>query len=174
VLGVDRKLAIVLGIDPGSRVTGYGLVAAEPSGVKHIDNGCIVLGDGLVEGRLAILFDKLTDLIDRHSPSIMAIEKVFLGKNAQSALKLGQARGTALTLAGINNMTVFEYSATQVKKALVGRGHADKKQIQHMVKMLLGLTEIPASDAADALAVSICHAHTSAFELTMTALSEKS
>ena len=104
----------------------------------------------------------------------MAVEKVFVGKNVQSALKLGQARGVALALAGINNMTVFEHSATQVKKAIVGRGHADKQQIQHMVKMLLGLSGTPRTDAADALAVAICHAHVSSYELTMTALGEKS
>lgn len=167
-------MAIIIGIDPGSRVTGYGVVNSDRSGVKHLDNGHIALGTGLIEDRLTILFNKLTSIIDRFNPTIMSVEKVFVGKNAQSALKLGQARGVALTLAGINQLNVFEYSATQVKKAIVGRGHADKNQIQHMVKVLLGLSEAPQTDAADALAVAICHAHTSAFELTMTALSAKS
>ncbi len=167
-------MAIIIGIDPGSRVTGYGVVNSDRSGVKHVDNGHIALGTGLIEARLTILFNKLTSIIDRFNPTIMAVEKVFVGKNAQSALKLGQARGVTLTLAGINQLNVFEYSATQVKKAIVGRGHADKNQIQHMVKVLLGLSEVPQTDAADALAVAICHAHTSAFELTMTALSAKS
>ena len=103
-----------------------------------------------------------------------AVENDIEVKNAQSALKLGQARGVVLALAGINSMTVFEHSATQVKKAIVGRGHADKQQIQHMVKMLLGLAEMPRTDAADALAVAICHAHISSHELTMKALGERS
>ena len=167
-------MAIILGIDPGSRVTGYGLVDFDRSGVRHLENGCVALGTGAIEGRLATLFDELSSLINRYDPTMMAVEKVFVGKNVQSALKLGQARGVALALAGINSMTVCEHSATQVKKAIVGRGHADKQQIQHMVKMLLGLAEMPRTDAADALAVAICHAHISSHELTMKALGERS
>jgi len=156
-------VSLILGIDPGSRITGYGLVEALSGKVRCVDYGCIKLGTGRVELRLATLFQELLDLGAKYQPVEVAIEKVFVGKNVSSALKLGQARGVALMFAGREGLPIFEYSPTEIKKATVGRGHADKAQVQHMMKVLLGLQSIPPPDAADALAVAICHAHTSSF-----------
>ena len=156
-------MSLILGIDPGSRITGYGLVQALNGKVRCVDYGCIKLGTGRVEQRLATLFQELLDISAKYEPVEVAIEKVFVGKSMSSALKLGQARGVALMFAGRKGLPTFEYSPTEIKKATVGRGHADKVQVQHMMKVLVGLQSIPPSDAADALAVAICHAHTSSF-----------
>lgn len=121
--------------------------------------GCIRLGDGATDDRLSLLFDELSTIIQDHAPMEAAIEKVFMNRNADSALKLGQARGVAIVAARKAGLAIAEYSANEIKQAVVGRGHADKSQVQHMVKALLRLDEVPKPDAADALAAAICHGH---------------
>ena len=149
----------ILGIDPGSIATGYGIIDTEGNHSTHIDNGIIpVSGDSLAD-KLGIIHSGILDLIDQFAPAEIAIEQVFMHRNADSALKLGQARGAAITACAGRELPVFEYTANQVKKATVGKGHAAKQQVQHMVKVLLCLNEVPAADAADALAIALCHAH---------------
>ena len=150
----------ILGIDPGSRITGYGIIESEGNHLRHVTNGAIKPGEADYPERLREIFKTLTDIINTESPAEAAIERVFMNKNADSALKLGQARGVAVVACSMQNLPLSEYSANQIKQALVGRGHAAKSQIQHMVKVLLNLREAPQPDAADALAVAICHAHT--------------
>jgi crossover junction endodeoxyribonuclease RuvC len=152
-------LTIILGIDPGSRVTGWGIVKVERHRVTHIDHGCLKLGSAALDERLVMIFDGLSEEIARHRPDEAAIEKVFMNRNADSALKLGHARGVAMLSACKAGLPVAEYAATLIKQTVVGRGHAEKTQVQHMVKALLGLASVPVSDAADALATAICHAH---------------
>lgn len=124
--------------------------------------GCIRLADEALDQRLVQLYDELSAVIDEFRPDEAAIERVFMSRNADSALKLGHARGVAILALRRAGNAVFEYSATQTKQAIVGRGHADKVQVQHMVRTLLGLDVTPAADAADALAAAICHGHTRA------------
>lgn len=150
----------ILGIDPGSRITGYGVIDSEGNHLRHVCNGAIRMGDCNPSDKLCRIFTELNRVIDQESPAEMAIERIFMNKNADSALKLGQARGAAIVVCGLQGLPVNEYSANQIKQALVGRGHASKLQIQHMVKVLLNLRDAPQADAADALAVAICHAHT--------------
>lgn len=150
----------ILGIDPGTRITGYGLIEKQGNRLLHIDNGAIYTSskDDLPQ-RLKIIHDGLAQVIARYQPDVVAIEQVFVAKNALSALKLGQARGAAI-VAGVNaNLPVAEYSALQVKSAVVGYGKAAKVQVQQMVKALMKLPEIAQEDASDALAVAICHAN---------------
>jgi len=152
-------LTIILGIDPGSRVTGYGVLRLERHRAEFLDAGCIRLGDGALAERLVQIYDELSTVIARHGPGEAAVERVFMNRNADSALKLGHARGVALLAARRAGLAVHEYSATQIKQAVVGRGHADKVQVQHMIKALLGLGTAPPADAADALAAALCHGH---------------
>lgn len=149
----------ILGVDPGSRKTGFGIIELQGKQIKHVINGRLLVGDGDFADRLKQIFDGLTDLIQRYQPEIMAVEKVFLHKNADSALKLGQARGAAICAGVSQNLIVHEYSATQIKKAVVGNGHAQKDQVQYMMSVMLQLSEPPAEDAADALACAITHAN---------------
>lgn len=151
----------ILGIDPGTRVTGYGIIEKVGNRLIHIDNGGIFTrADMELADRLKVIYDGLCQVIREYAPAAVAVEQIFLAKNALSALKLGHARGTAL-LVGVNHgLPVFEYSALQVKSAVVGYGKAEKVQVQQMVKTLLKLPEIAQEDASDALAVAICHAHT--------------
>lgn len=151
---------LILGIDPGSRITGYGIIRKEGNRLVHIDNGAIFTDTAAdFPGRLKRIFDGLCEVIERHRPDAVAVEDIFFANNVQSALKLGQARGAAI-VAGVNaGLEVSEYSALQVKQAVVGHGKAAKEQVQHMVKVLLGLPEIAQADASDALAVAICHAN---------------
>ncbi|MFM1896822.1 MAG: hypothetical protein RLZZ385_1896 [Pseudomonadota bacterium] len=153
-------MAIILGIDPGSRITGYGLVNANGNKLQYVDCGCIRTDDDSLPQRLRQIFDGICAVIERHAPQQAAVEQVFMGRNAASALKLGQARGSAVVACLHHDLPLEEYSARQVKLALVGRGGAEKQQVQHMVKAILGLQETLQEDAADALAVAICHAHT--------------
>jgi len=150
----------ILGIDPGSRVTGFGVVQVLRNGrIEYIASGCVRVPKGELADRLKTVYDGVTEIIKTYQPTMLAIEKVFMAKNADSALKLGQARGAAI-LAGANQMLdIAEYTALQIKRAAVGKGHAGKQQVQHMVKALLGLSAAPQADAADALACAICHAH---------------
>lgn len=149
----------ILGIDPGSINTGYGIVDSEGNHAKHIASGVIkVEGETLAE-KLKVIQQQLTDIIREHNPAEVAIEKVFMHKNADSALKLGQARGAAIAACAMQERQVFEYTANQVKQSTVGKGHAAKQQVQHMIKVLLCLQQEPKTDEADALAIALCHAH---------------
>jgi crossover junction endodeoxyribonuclease RuvC len=148
----------VLGIDPGSRITGYGLVEQAGSRLVHVDNGAIFTDSAAdFPGRLKQIFDGLSRVIAEFQPDQVAIENIFFSTNAQSALKLGQARGAAIVAAVHAGLPVAEYSALQVKQAVVGRGKAEKGQVQKMLKALLGLPETAQADASDALAVAVCH-----------------
>ncbi len=153
---------IILGIDPGSRITGYGLLRKEGNRLIHIDNGAIFT-DTCADfpDRLKRIYEGLSEVIRKYSPAVMAVEDIFYSNNAQSALKLGQARGAAIVAGVSASIPVHEYTALQVKQAVVGHGRAAKEQVQHMVKVLLGLPEIAQADASDALAVAICHANSS-------------
>lgn len=153
---------VILGIDPGSRITGYGVIRKEGNRLIHIDNGAIFT-DSCADfpGRLKRIFEGLDEIIARYSPMVCAVEDLFFSNNVQSALKLGQARGAAIAASVHAGLPVFEYSALQVKQAVVGHGKAEKTQVQQMVKVLLGLPEIAQADASDALAVAICHANSS-------------
>jgi crossover junction endodeoxyribonuclease RuvC len=153
-------MALILGIDPGSRITGYGLVNAVGSKFEYVACGCIRTDSDLQPDRLKTIFDGICQVIEKYSPQESAIEEVFMGKNAASALKLGQARGSAMVACLHHDLPVAEYSARKVKQALVGNGGADKTQVQHMVKVILGINDKIQEDAADALAISICHANT--------------
>ena len=153
-------MAIILGIDPGSRVTGYGLINSIENKLQYLNCGCIRTQTKLLPERLKTIFNELCLIIDQHQPQQVAIEEVFMGRNAGSALKLGQARGAAMTACLSFGLNVSEYSARKVKQAVVGTGAADKNQVKHMVKALLKIDNNIAEDAADALAVAICHANT--------------
>lgn len=148
----------VLGVDPGSRTTGYGLIKVDTNKFIHIASGCIRLKADELAQRLRMIYDNITELMLTYSPDHVAIEQVFVQHNANAALKLGQARGVAIAAAAEKLETVFEYSARQVKQAVVGYGNAEKNQVQQMVKRLLGLRGTLQEDSADALAIAICHA----------------
>jgi len=154
----------ILGIDPGSRKTGFGIIELDKQKIHHVINGRLKVGDGDFADRLKQIFEGLTDIIERYKPDMMAIEKVFLHKNADSALKLGQARGAAICAGVSQNLPVHEYSATQIKKAVVGNGHAKKEQVQYMMSVILNLPEVPLEDAADALACAMTHANFAAVD----------
>ncbi len=155
-------MALILGIDPGSRITGYGVIEQQGAHCYYVASGCIrIQGDELPE-RLQQVYDGITQVIARYCPQQVGIERVFMGRNADSALKLGQARGVAIVAAVNQALPVSEYSARQVKQAVVGNGGADKTQVQAMVTELLKLSGTPQADAADALAIALCHAHSQA------------
>lgn len=150
----------VLGVDPGSRRTGYGVVERDGPRVRHVDNGVIVLApDAPLAERLHEIHVRLRTLITEHIPHVAAFETIFLAHNAQSALKLGHARGAAMVAAAGAGLAVFEYTPGEVKRAVSTSGRAVKGQVQQMVKLILGLPEVPQEDAADALAVAICHCY---------------
>jgi len=153
-------MSVILGIDPGSRICGYGLIRARGNSLEYLASGVIRMGTLTFPERLHTIFSDISDIIIEHGPDVAAVEEVFMGKNASSALKLGQARGAAIVACTHYQLPVAEYAARKVKQALVGRGQADKKQVQQMVKSLLGLSRIPPEDAADALAIAVCHANT--------------
>ena len=155
-------MTLILGIDPGSRVTGFGLIISNGNKLEYVNSGCIKTQTKLLPERLKIIFDQLCGVIECHQPEQAAIEEVFMGKNASSALKLGQARGAAMVACLSFDLSLSEYSARKVKQAVVGAGAADKAQVNHMVKALLKIKDNLAEDAADALAVAICHANTQA------------
>lgn len=148
----------ILGIDPGSRATGYGLVESDRGVLRFVACGVIKTTVNMpFNYRLNQIFAGVNEVIQLHGPTEAAVEEVFLATNPGSALKLGQARGAAVVAVMQNNLEVADYSAKQIKQAVVGYGQAGKEQIQHMVRVLLGLNRAPSSDAADALAVAICH-----------------
>lgn len=151
-------MTVIIGIDPGSRVTGYGVIRSARQRTEYMTCGCIRLNtEGSFDERLVQLYDELSVIIAAFGPAEAAIEKVFMNRNVDSALKLGHARGVAMVAARRAGVAVHEYSATQIKQSVVGRGHADKVQVQHMVKFLLTLNTTPSPDAADALAAALCH-----------------
>ena len=153
------KVTRILGIDPGSVITGLGFIDVSINQTQHVHHQIIRVGKGPFPERLRIIFEGVTAAIHQYQPHEMAIETVFVSKNPDSALKLGQARGAAICAAVSMNLSVAEYAPRQVKKAVVGRGAADKTQIQHMVAILLGIKNDIQADAADALAVALTHAH---------------
>jgi crossover junction endodeoxyribonuclease RuvC len=156
----DFCMSLILGIDPGSRKTGFGIINYVSGRSEYVTSGVIRLPGGELPERLRIIFNSVTELVDLHCPQELAIEQVFMARSAGSALKLGQARGAAIVACVARDMSVSEYSARQIKQSVVGTGAADKAQVQHMVKVLLRLPGEPAEDAADALAAALCHAHT--------------
>ncbi|MCP4430897.1 MAG: crossover junction endodeoxyribonuclease RuvC [Gammaproteobacteria bacterium] len=149
---------IILGIDPGSRTTGYGLIDNQPNQMHYVASGYIKLvGDSLPQ-RLGQIFQQIELIIEKHQPQHMSIENVFMQRNADSALKLGQARGAAICAAYHAGLEIAEYAPREIKQALVGSGAAGKDQVQHMVRRLLGLQKELQSDEGDGLAIAICHA----------------
>jgi crossover junction endodeoxyribonuclease RuvC len=149
----------ILGIDPGLRITGFGIIRKSGSKLAYVSSGCIKAPEADLPGRLKTILEGLREVIQTHQPQQVAVEKVFVNVNPQSTLLLGQARGTAICAAVLASLPVAEYTALQVKQAVVGNGHAKKEQVQEMVRRLLGLPGNPGADAADALACAICHAH---------------
>jgi crossover junction endodeoxyribonuclease RuvC len=152
----------ILGIDPGSLVTGFGIVDSDGRTSAHVHSGCIRLGREDLVVRLGRIFEQVSELVETHAPDVLSIEQVFVSRNPSSALKLGQARGAAICAGVRGGLPVVEYSAASIKQAVVGTGSASKEQVQHMITMILGLKDAPLPDAADALAVALCHAHTRA------------
>tara|TARA_Y100000766_G_C18859579_1_gene582514 strand:+ start:619 stop:1155 length:537 start_codon:yes stop_codon:yes gene_type:complete len=152
----------ILGIDPGSRTTGYGIIQFQGPNkpLVFIEAAAIKLGQGEMAERLATLFDTINDVVTQHKPDVVAVEQVFVHKSVTSALKLGQARGVAICAAARHNIPLVEYAPRRIKQAVVGSGGAEKSQVGHMIKVLLNLKECPQADAGDALAVALCHAHT--------------
>ena len=149
----------ILGIDPGSRVTGYGIVDQDGQRLVYVASGCIRAQGASLAERLGIILTGVGRIIGEYRPDEMAIERVFINKNADSALKLGQARGAAICAAVQQDIPVDEYAAREIKQAVVGTGAATKEQVQHMMCVLLALRGKPPSDAADALGIAICHGH---------------
>lgn len=149
-------MALIIGIDPGSRLTGYGIIQSINNQNFYIDSGCLRITKENPGDRLRQIFTGIKDIIDQHQPQEAAIEQVFMHQNPGAALKLGQARGAAIVALGL---PISEYSARQVKQSVVGYGAAKKEQVQHMVKRLLNLSQDLQADAADALAIALCHAH---------------
>ncbi|MFN3397064.1 MAG: crossover junction endodeoxyribonuclease RuvC [Sulfurimicrobium sp.] len=150
---------LILGIDPGLRITGFGIVAKDGNRLGYVASGCIKTADGELPQRLKTILDAIGEVIATYRPDQAAIEKVFVNVNPQSTLLLGQARGAAICALVAHDLPVAEYTALQVKQAVVGNGHAKKEQVQDMVRRLLKLEGMPQADAADALACAICHAH---------------
>ena len=153
-----RAAVRILGIDPGSRLTGFGIVDSIGTSIELVDCGSIDTAGEHAE-RLRRIFNEIARLVARHAPQEVAIERVFVHRNADSALKLGQARAAALCATFDARLPIYEYAARHIKKAVVGRGAADKGQVQQMIRMLLKMRALPEPDTADALAAALCHAH---------------
>jgi len=152
-------MARILGIDPGSRLTGFGVIDETTTGYKYVASGCLRIKGDNFPLRLKQIFAGISDVVEEYQPTEMAIEQVFMHKNADSALKLGQARGAAICAVQLFDIPVFEYAAREIKQAVVGKGSADKLQVQHMVKVLLSITGELQIDASDALGISLCHSN---------------
>ena len=149
----------ILGIDPGLRVTGFGVIEQQNKQIKYVTSGRIKTSGSDLSERLKEIVDGVGEVIAQYGPDVAAIEKVFVNVNPQSTLLLGQARGAAIAAVVMKNVTIAEFTALQVKQSVVGNGHADKSQVQEMVRRLLNLPAVPSTDAADALACAICYAH---------------
>lgn len=155
---------IIFGIDPGTKVTGYGIIEVEGSSYRAIDYGCIKPPPNLkLSERYLIIFKGLVKLLSKYPPHAMVVETQYVDKNVQSAIKLGMARGIAILAAKLQDIPVFEYAPTKAKQAVTGKGSSSKFHVQTMVRMSLGLAELPPQDAADALALTVCHANSMRF-----------
>ncbi len=150
----------VIGFDPGLRRTGWGVVVSESGRLRHVAHGTCTTGAGDLATRLADLYAQIDRVVTAHAPDAAAVEHTFVNKDAAGTLKLGQARAISLLVPAQHGLPVAEYAPNAVKKAVVGVGHADKRQIQHMIAMLLPGVSVDGADAADALAIAICHAWT--------------
>src|SRR5690625_1406007 len=166
-------MARMLGIDPVLRITGVGIIDAEGNKIRHVAHGAIRTADESFPQRLRCIFEELTLILNEHQPDLVAIEQVFVSRNASSALKLGQARGAAICAAAIRDLPIAEYAPTQIKQAVVGTGGASKEQVQFMVRALLKIAKAVQSDAADALAVALCHHQYLPLERHLQRLQEK-
>jgi crossover junction endodeoxyribonuclease RuvC len=152
----------VLGIDPGIHITGYGVIEKQKSGLKYVMHGEIRMAKGLpLSSRLSMIYDNLLEVIDQSSPDAIVVEDVFYGKNIKSLIRQGETRGVVILAGSHKRIPVYEYTPLEVKKAVVGYGRAEKSQIQNMVKAILHLSDLPPVDAADALAIAICHINSS-------------
>jgi crossover junction endodeoxyribonuclease RuvC len=150
----------IMGIDPGTQLCGYGVIEVQGSEARALDCGAVRSSDGDLSERLAAIFAGLRQVLERFGPDVVAVEGAFFGKNVRTALKIGEARGVALLAAAQCGCPVVEYAPAEVKKSVVGSGRAHKSQVQQMVRAILGLPEVPQpEDAADALAIAICHFH---------------
>ncbi|MCI0506663.1 MAG: crossover junction endodeoxyribonuclease RuvC [Gammaproteobacteria bacterium] len=149
----------ILGIDPGSRVTGYGVIESDGYHSGYVTSGCVRAAEENWPERLRIIFNGIQELLIQYLPDQVAIEKVFMHRNVDSALKLGQARGAAICAVVNRSIAIHEYTPTEIKQSVVGKGNATKEQVQHMIQVLLKLSAAPQADAADALAIAICHAN---------------
>ncbi|MBI3562503.1 MAG: crossover junction endodeoxyribonuclease RuvC [Gammaproteobacteria bacterium] len=149
----------ILGVDPGSQLTGYGIIETQANRLVCVHSGCIRIKLSDLAGRLLQIYTALGEITDEFKPHEVAVESVFVHRNVESALKLGQARGAAITSVAMRGLPVIEYTPSTIKKTVAGRGNATKRQVQHMVKALLNLPGKQQADAADALAVAICHAN---------------
>ena len=154
-------MAIILGIDPGSRVTGYGVIRSHGNRLEFLDCGVVRVEMKSHAERLQTIFKGISQVVEKHKPTEVAIEEVFVGRNASSALKLGQARGAAIVACLQYDIYMAEYSARSVKSSVTGSGSAEKQQVQHMVRAILSFTGELTEDAADGLAIAVCHANTS-------------
>lgn len=163
----------ILGIDPGSRITGIGIIESDGRYSQHVFSTCIRLGSDAFPIRLGVIYKEIEAIIQEYQPQQMAIEDVFLSKNPSSALKLGQARGAAICATVMQGVPVFEYSAREIKQAVVGKGNADKSQVQEMVKILLNLRGKIQADTADGLAIALSHAHVGATKARLQAALDK-
>lgn len=153
-------MTVILGIDPGSSVTGYGVLREDKRKLAYIASGLIRIKKSFLSDKLQQIYKGIREIMHQYQPEEIAIETVFMQKNVQSAIKLGQARGVAIVAATLEGIQIAEYSPRQIKQAVTGYGAAEKRQIQQMVCRLLKLSDVPPEDAADALAIAICHANT--------------
>ena len=153
-------MPLILGIDPGSIKTGFGIIEHQGNRSTYVTSGIIRLPKASLPERLKVIYDSVTEIVDEYRPDELSIEEVFMARDAKAAIKLGQARGAAIVACVNQSIPVYEYSAKSIKKAVLGNGNAKKEQVQHMVKSLLKLAAAPREDAADALAAALCHAHT--------------
>ena len=152
-------MTVILGIDPGSRITGYGVIRVDGGKTHYLTSGCIKIVAECASQKMQQIFTGIREIMGEFQPEEASIEQVFMHQNPGSALKLGQARGAALVALSLEGMPVAEYSARQIKQAVVGYGAAKKTQVQQMVQILLSLSDVPQADAADALAIALCHAN---------------
>lgn len=166
-------MTIIMGIDPGSRMTGIGVIKQSGSDYQFLTCHTVKTPNAPMPIKLQAIFDEVSEHVRLYQPQQVAIESVFMHKNAQSALKLGHARGVAMVAASLAQAEVFEYSAREIKQAVVGYGASQKEQVQHMVRQLLNLAKLPQSDAADALAVAVCHANSSSPLMKLTKRSRR-
>lgn len=164
----------ILGIDPGSRLTGFGVLDLDADHATYVASGVVKSLDGDFPARLKCIYESMTSIMDEYRPTVIAVESVFMARNAGSALKLGHARSAALCATFAYDVEVHEYAPREIKQAIVGKGSASKEQIQHMVVRLLSLPQSPAEDAADALAAALCHSHQRRLKGQLSALAASS